>query len=60
MADLPLLELRNLNKFYEDGFQAVKDVSFSIGSGRLVGLIGPNGCGNVQHRLRTACRADRP
>lgn len=43
--DEPLLELRNVNKFYEDGFHAVKDVSYSIGPGMLVGLIGPNGCG---------------
>jgi iron complex transport system ATP-binding protein len=41
----PLLELRGLNKYYEDGFHAVKDVSFSIDPGMLVGLIGPNGCG---------------
>ncbi|MDR2698319.1 MAG: ABC transporter ATP-binding protein [Candidatus Methanoplasma sp.] len=47
MADPPLLELRKLNKFYEDGFHAVKDVSFSIDSGKLVGLIGPNGCGKT-------------
>ncbi|MCL2296547.1 MAG: ABC transporter ATP-binding protein [Methanomassiliicoccaceae archaeon] len=47
MVDPPLLELKNLNKYYEDGFHAVKDVSFSVGSGRLVGLIGPNGCGKT-------------
>jgi len=41
----PLLELKNVNKFYEDKFHAVKDVSYSIGPGLLVGLIGPNGCG---------------
>lgn len=45
MTNGTLLELRNLNKYYENGFQAVKDVSFSIGYGQLVGLIGPNGCG---------------
>jgi len=45
MDNKPLLELRNLNKVYEDGFHAVKDVSYSIGPGLLVGLIGPNGCG---------------
>ena len=43
--DKPLLELKNLNKIYEDGYHAVKDVSYSIGPGLLVGLIGPNGCG---------------
>ncbi|MCL2148586.1 MAG: ABC transporter ATP-binding protein [Methanomassiliicoccaceae archaeon] len=47
MGDSPLLELRGLNKVYEDGFQAVKDVSYSIGPGMLVGLIGPNGCGKT-------------
>ncbi|MFA7149847.1 MAG: ABC transporter ATP-binding protein [Candidatus Methanomethylophilaceae archaeon] len=46
MDKTPLLELRNLNKYYDDdGFHAVKDVSFSIEPGMLVGLIGPNGCG---------------
>ncbi len=41
----PLLEIRNLNKYYDNGFHAVRDVSCSIDSGMLVGLIGPNGCG---------------
>jgi iron complex transport system ATP-binding protein len=45
MDEVPLLELRNLNKVYEDGYHAVRDVSYSIGPGMLVGLIGPNGCG---------------
>lgn len=45
MDDTPLLELRGLNKYYEDGFHAVKDMSFELESGMLVGLIGPNGCG---------------
>lgn len=42
---VPLLELKGLNKIYEDGYHAVRDVSFSIPPGMLVGLIGPNGCG---------------
>ena len=45
MDDTPLLELRKLNKVYEDGYHAVRDVSYSIPPGMLVGLIGPNGCG---------------
>ncbi len=45
MDDVPLLELRNLEKTYEDGYRAVRGVSYKIGSGMLVGLIGPNGCG---------------
>lgn len=43
--DVPLLEVRNLQKYYDDGYHAVRGVSFSIPSGMLVGLIGPNGCG---------------
>lgn len=43
--EVPLLELRGLNKQYDDGYHAVRDVSFSIPPGMLVGLIGPNGCG---------------
>ncbi len=43
--ETPLLELKGVNKVYENGFHAVKDVSFKIGPGMLVGLIGPNGCG---------------
>lgn len=45
MDDRPLLEIKSLNKYYENGFHAVKDVSISIDAGMLVGLIGPNGCG---------------
>ena len=41
----PLLELRDLHKYYDDGYHAVRGVSYKIGSGLLVGLIGPNGCG---------------
>ncbi|MCL2143319.1 MAG: ABC transporter ATP-binding protein [Methanomassiliicoccaceae archaeon] len=59
MDDVPLLELRDLNKIYDNGFHAVKDVSCKIGSGMLVGLIGPNGCGkttmmrciNMMHKI---------
>lgn len=43
--DVPLLEIRDLHKYYEDGYHAVRGVSYKIGSGLLVGLIGPNGCG---------------
>lgn len=45
MDEPPLLDVRNLNKIYEDGYHAVRDVSYTLPSGMLVGLIGPNGCG---------------
>ena len=47
MDEVPLLEVRNLNKVYDNGYHADKDVSFSLPSGLLVGLIGPNGCGKT-------------
>ncbi len=47
MDEVPLLEVRDLNKIYENGYHADKDISFSLPSGVLVGLIGPNGCGKT-------------
>ena len=46
-SDVPLLEIRNLNKIYDNGYHADRDISFSLPSGKLVGLIGPNGCGKT-------------
>jgi branched-chain amino acid transport system ATP-binding protein len=42
----PLLELRGVSKSF-GGLRAVEDVSFSIGTGEIVGLIGPNGAGKT-------------
>ena len=47
MDEVPLLEVRNLNKIYDNGYHADKDISFSLPAGKLVGLIGPNGCGKT-------------
>jgi iron complex transport system ATP-binding protein len=44
-GEKPLLEITDLHKYYDDGYHAVRGVSYKIGSGMLVGLIGPNGCG---------------
>ncbi len=43
----PLLEVRNLNKVYDNGYHAVRDVSYKLPPGKLVGLIGHNGCGKT-------------
>ncbi len=42
----PILEIKGLSKSF-GGLQAVKDASLILSSGRVTGLIGPNGCGKT-------------
>ncbi|WP_279582465.1 ATP-binding cassette domain-containing protein [Fodinicola feengrottensis] len=46
VADRPLV-VRQLRKAYDDGFVAVRDVSFSVRRHQVVGLLGPNGAGKT-------------
>ena len=46
MVAAPALRISNLTKDF-GGLRAVDDVSFQIGEGEFVGLIGPNGCGKT-------------
>lgn len=39
------LELKNVNKIYPGGFQAVHDFNISIKDGEFIVLVGPSGCG---------------
>ncbi len=43
---MALLEVKNLNKSFS-GKQVLKDVSFSVEEGRIVGLLGKNGMGKT-------------
>lgn len=48
MADVEYaIKVRNLNKSYVKGRPVLSDVSFDIPAGKIVGLLGPNGCGKT-------------
>jgi len=42
-----LLEVKDLKKKYDNDFEAVKGVSFSVGKGEVFGILGPNGAGKT-------------
>ena len=39
------VELDNINKIYENGFHAVKDLKIDVADGEFLVLVGPSGCG---------------
>jgi len=41
------VSMEKLNKVYENGFHAVKDMSLTIGDGEFMVLVGPSGCGKT-------------
>ncbi|MBU3828482.1 MAG: ABC transporter ATP-binding protein [Candidatus Lactobacillus pullistercoris] len=47
MNDEKFIEVKNLRKVYENGHEAIKNVSFSVKKGDLVCLLGPSGCGKT-------------
>ncbi|WP_440896031.1 betaine/proline/choline family ABC transporter ATP-binding protein [Amphibacillus sp. Q70] len=42
-----MIELKNINKVYEDGFQALKGIDLTFEEGKINVLIGPSGCGKT-------------
>ncbi|GGE42517.1 glycine/betaine ABC transporter ATPase [Pullulanibacillus camelliae] len=42
-----MIEFKNVSKVYEDGFKALKNLSFTVNEGELLVLIGPSGCGKT-------------
>jgi ABC-2 type transport system ATP-binding protein len=47
MPSTTLLEVTDLQKRYDDGFEAVKGVTFSVKKGEVFGILGPNGAGKT-------------
>lgn len=42
-----MFELKSIEKVYEDGFQALKDINLEFEDGKINVLIGPSGCGKT-------------
>ena len=41
------VELRNIEKVYDNGFHAIKNLSLSVADGEFLVLVGPSGCGKT-------------
>lgn len=40
-----ILECKNLTKSYKRGQPVLKNLNLQLPAGRIIGLLGPNGCG---------------
>ncbi|MCB1053024.1 MAG: ABC transporter ATP-binding protein [Acidobacteria bacterium] len=55
----PALEIRGLEKTYQNGFQALKTVDLTIQTGEIFALLGPNGAGKTT-LINAVCGIVRP
>ncbi|QMU58052.1 MAG: ATP-binding cassette domain-containing protein [Boseongicola sp.] len=54
-----IVEVRDLEKTFEGGFQALKNVSLNIEQGEILALLGPNGAGKTT-LISTICGLTQP
>jgi NitT/TauT family transport system ATP-binding protein len=63
-----LLSFDNVSMTFDDGTQALDNVSFSVRAGEFVTVVGPSGCGkstllriasNLEHNTGGTCKVDR-
>lgn len=47
MTDTPIISIRGLDKVYDTGFTALKNVDLDIRKGEIFALLGPNGAGKT-------------
>ncbi|MEQ9562052.1 MAG: ABC transporter ATP-binding protein [Woeseiaceae bacterium] len=54
-----IIQIENLDKTYDDGFQALKNVNLEVLPGEIFGLLGPNGAGKTT-LINIICGIARP
>jgi ABC-2 type transport system ATP-binding protein len=55
----PIVQVENLSKTYDGGFEALKNVSLEIEQGEILALLGPNGAGKTT-LISTICGISNP
>ncbi|NVK33731.1 MAG: ABC transporter ATP-binding protein [Rhodobacteraceae bacterium] len=55
----PIISVKSLDKFYDSGFQALKNLSLEIEEGEVFALLGPNGAGKTT-LISTLCSLAKP
>lgn len=55
----PIVEVVDLKKVYDSGFEALKGVNLSINEGEILALLGPNGAGKTT-LISTVCGITQP